>query len=405
MRRNITLREAITLFGCVATQWLLRPTDAPSGTSMRETPARLAEAIEHQLGTHRMARRLITPRMILWTLVLLSATPPSAAAAPAKPIRDSVLVSPTRSSTLTADTTAVLDSLILSAASRTESLKVVSLADVNAVVSAERLKDVLGCDDLTCASEIGSALGVAWLLTSSAERVGTEILITLTMLDARRADVRSRSVGRVPSDNQASWVEGLGALVAAAVDESAERLMAPRAATLTRRHGISSVVLLDGGGWNDPDGASYAGADATTRLVGLEYRWQRARQMALLARIAGGQTETWYGRHQVGAIHAGVGAAAQWAWLTAAKPPLGCAEALVGPYVQATLEGLWGQSDGYGEGTLQFVGAAVEGGLRAYWLFVGARAGGQTSLTANASNRRAGFVGVVVGLTWSFGAP
>ncbi|MEK7705046.1 MAG: hypothetical protein AAB426_08815 [Myxococcota bacterium] len=372
---------------------------------MCETVAQLAEGIEHQLGNHRMVPRLITPRTILWMSVLLVVAPSSAAGAPTEPVRDAVLVLPTRSSTLDAGATAVLDSLILSVASRAESLKVASLGDVNAVVSAERLKDVLGCDDVTCASEIGSALGVAWLLTSSAERVGTEILITLTMLDARRAEVRSRSVGRVPSDNQASWVEGLGALMAAAVDESAERLTPPRAVTLTRRHGISSVVLVDGGGWNDPDGPSYAGTDAITRLVGLEYRWQRTSQWALRARSAGGQTETWYGRRQVGAIHAGVGAAAQWVWLTAATPPPGCAEALVGPYVQATLEGLWGQTDGYGEGTLQFVGAAVEGGLHAYWLFVGVRAGAQTSLTANASNRRAGFVGVVLGLTWTFGGP
>ena len=45
------------------------------------------------------------------------------------------------------------------------------------------MKDMLACDAVTCAAEIGGALGARYLLTGTARRWGGKLLITLSMID------------------------------------------------------------------------------------------------------------------------------------------------------------------------------------------------------------------------------
>ena len=71
--------------------------------------------------------------------------------------------------------------------------RVISSADINAMLSLEKQKDLVGCQDNTsCLSEIGGALGVNDLISGQVGRLGDTFTLTLTLVDTVRAEVRQR---------------------------------------------------------------------------------------------------------------------------------------------------------------------------------------------------------------------
>jgi TolB-like protein len=71
--------------------------------------------------------------------------------------------------------------------------KVIGMTDIENMLGLERLKDIAGCEDTTCAAEIGGALGVDFLVTGSVGRVGKYVIFTVTLIDVRN----SKPAGRV----------------------------------------------------------------------------------------------------------------------------------------------------------------------------------------------------------------
>ncbi len=109
-----------------------------------------------------------------------------------------IAVMPLRSDDVKA--TRVLDELLVVAVDTLSPLAVISTADVNALLGHQRLRDAMGCDDVTCAAEIGGALGVDFLLTGNVSRLGSNVIVTLHLLNARHQTSVARGQATVKDD-------------------------------------------------------------------------------------------------------------------------------------------------------------------------------------------------------------
>lgn len=78
---------------------------------------------------------------------------------------------------------------------------VISTTDIQAMLSFERQKALLGCnDDTSCLAEIGGALGVDLLVSGTLAKLGDTYNLTLTVLDIRTAEVKQRFQGQAGGD-------------------------------------------------------------------------------------------------------------------------------------------------------------------------------------------------------------
>jgi hypothetical protein len=96
-----------------------------------------------------------------------------------------------------AETAQILDELLTNTVDRLGMFQVTSSADVNAMLGLERMKDALGCSDVSCGVEIGGALGVSFLMTGTVGELGGELVISLTVIDNARSAVSGRGATRV----------------------------------------------------------------------------------------------------------------------------------------------------------------------------------------------------------------
>ena len=75
-------------------------------------------------------------------------------------------------------------------------------SDITAMLGFERKKQMLGCneEDSECLAEITGALGVDQVLASSVSLANGRYLVTLSLLDSRRARALTRSAQSAPHD-------------------------------------------------------------------------------------------------------------------------------------------------------------------------------------------------------------
>lgn len=125
-----------------------------------------------------------------------------AAAAPAAVAKPKVAVLSLTAKRVAPETVQILDTLLLTELGRHGFFEVISTADINTLLGYERMKEVAGCDDVTCAVEIGGALGAEFLLAGSVGKLGDEIIISLTLLDSQRQQVTSRAERTVKDDER-----------------------------------------------------------------------------------------------------------------------------------------------------------------------------------------------------------
>lgn len=114
-----------------------------------------------------------------------------------------------------------LSSLIATEVSR-RPLRAFSGADLQTLVGYERKKQLLGCSDDSCLSEIGGALGVDYLLSSEVSQVGDVWLLSFVLLDARAARALSRTT------QKAAALSDLVELVAPGITEALKPIFAKR---------------------------------------------------------------------------------------------------------------------------------------------------------------------------------
>jgi len=133
--------------------------------------------------------------MTLPALTLLLA--PLLAAGPTK-----VLVMPLSAGEGVNDGTAkAITASVVGEVRRRPGLSVVTSDDLQAVVSVDRQKQLLGCTESSCIAEIGGALGVADVITGSVARLGASWLVHLQVIDATKAKVLRESDRRKKGGN------------------------------------------------------------------------------------------------------------------------------------------------------------------------------------------------------------
>jgi hypothetical protein len=99
--------------------------------------------------------------------------------------------------------------------------KVISTADINAMLSFEKQKELVGCEDkVACLIEIGGALGTDLLVAGTVGKLGSTFNVSLTLIDTRTNNVRQRFQGTAGSvEVLASTVgRGVGVLFGKAQD-------------------------------------------------------------------------------------------------------------------------------------------------------------------------------------------
>jgi len=94
-----------------------------------------------------------------------------------------------------------LSPLLASEVARRPGLTVVAGSDLRALVGFERQKQLLGCTEGSCLTEIAGALGVAYLVSSECSKVGNTWLLSLALLDAGKALALKRLTRRAYTDD------------------------------------------------------------------------------------------------------------------------------------------------------------------------------------------------------------
>jgi hypothetical protein len=92
-----------------------------------------------------------------------------------------------------AGTDGVLSDLLLNALLARHGVHAMGPADVRAMLTAEQQKNLLGCNDESCMAELAGALGADWLIGGSVGRLEDLYVLSLQLIDARKARVTSRA--------------------------------------------------------------------------------------------------------------------------------------------------------------------------------------------------------------------
>jgi TolB-like protein len=89
--------------------------------------------------------------------------------------------------------------------------RVIAGTDIRAVMRFEENKRMVGCDDESCAAEVGGALGVRWVLTGNVSLFGQTYLLNMKMIDTQRMQIAA-SVSKKIKGGQDELVDSLPAL-------------------------------------------------------------------------------------------------------------------------------------------------------------------------------------------------
>jgi TolB-like protein len=190
---------------------------------------------------------------ILATLLLLSVALPAAAQNHPR-----IAVMPLKAKRIEKDVVFIMDALLVSQLSRLGQFEVISATDIQAMLEAEGMKDALGCDEVTCAAEIGGALNARSTLTGTVGKLGRTIVINLTLFDnermipLRRTTVRAKNnEDRFPDaiDAAVGQLFGVDPVAASSLTSSAapaaEIFQEPGTLEVTSKP-VGAYVVVDG---------------------------------------------------------------------------------------------------------------------------------------------------------------
>jgi hypothetical protein len=87
----------------------------------------------------------------------------------------------------------VLSDLLLNALLSRHNIQALGPADARAMLTAEQQRSLLGCNDETCMAELAGALGADWLIGGSVGKLDDLYVLSIQLIDARKAKVTSRA--------------------------------------------------------------------------------------------------------------------------------------------------------------------------------------------------------------------
>jgi hypothetical protein len=102
-----------------------------------------------------------------------------------------------------AELPALIDEVLLSAVQGSGDLRVVGKSDLEVLLGSEEQRDLLGCDETTCFSEIGKTLAVDKLIAGQIAMIPDGALISLKLIDLTTAVVEGRTTQVVRGDSRA----------------------------------------------------------------------------------------------------------------------------------------------------------------------------------------------------------
>jgi len=86
---------------------------------------------------------------------------------------------------------ALLD-IVAEEAARVPSQKVLTRKEMEAILTEEARKQLVGCDDTSCLAELAGALNASFLISGEVARIGGKTLLTLQLINHRYATVVNR---------------------------------------------------------------------------------------------------------------------------------------------------------------------------------------------------------------------
>ncbi len=79
-------------------------------------------------------------------------------------------------------------------------VRVVSKADIAAMLNLEKQRRLAGCTDRECFAEVAGALGMPWMVTGNVSILGKSVILNLKLIDVRSAYVAGRATRRISGD-------------------------------------------------------------------------------------------------------------------------------------------------------------------------------------------------------------
>lgn len=190
-----------------------------------------------------------------------------------------------------------LSPVLVAELSRREGMSIISQADVRALLELESDKQLLGCSDASCMTDIAGSLGAELLCTSTVGRVGAEYVVTLTLIQVQGAKVARRSTARAKGGEEAASEALLQAIHELFKGGLPTELQGP--ASMTRRGfeaalaGLHSAVLDKKGDPRDSRKriildlvATELDYDATPKMDALDLALRRGRAEATRRALA-----------------------------------------------------------------------------------------------------------------------
>jgi hypothetical protein len=144
-----------------------------------------------------------------------------------------------------------LSPVLVSELSRREGMSVISQSDVRALLEHEAGRQLAGCSDTSCMTDIAGSLGAELLCSSSIGRVGAEYVVSIALIRVDGAKVARRSTGRARGGEEAASEALVAAVHELFKGELESELQGP--ASMTRRGfeaslaGLHRAVLGEGG--------------------------------------------------------------------------------------------------------------------------------------------------------------
>jgi peroxiredoxin len=127
------------------------------------------------------------------------------ATAPAREKKEQVAVMPLAGNGVKAETRKTLDDLLVFAVDNRSPFRAISPSELDALLGREKVKEMAGCppEALSCAAEIIGALGTKLMVAGSVRRLGGNILLSLSLVDTVRVEIKARSQVKAKDDENA----------------------------------------------------------------------------------------------------------------------------------------------------------------------------------------------------------
>ncbi len=121
---------------------------------------------------------------VFLTLALLAGDPD------ARPV---AVVLPLEGDAVAAKDRQALSELLVTRIVKSGRFRAMGKSDIEALLGLEKTRDLLGCSEVSCTTELSGALGASFLITGNLRSLGKKVVLTLQLIDAKQAVAQSRA--------------------------------------------------------------------------------------------------------------------------------------------------------------------------------------------------------------------